>query len=88
MVGTHIGCCISNCAQAEFIPNVNKSADAQPDYRVMTKNIKLGAGGTKKCKSFGKNYEGLALAAMRSAQKNSRLSEVELLGRIMKISAP
>ena len=63
MAGTHIDCCISNSAQATIIPNVNKSADAQPDYRVMTQGIEIGAGWTKKGETSGKEYVSLALAA-------------------------
>ena len=35
---------ISIRADIEIIPNVNKSADTQPDYRVMTGGIEIGAG--------------------------------------------
>ena len=54
---------ISISAQVEIIPNVNKSADAQPDYRVMTQGIEIGAGWTKKGETSGKEYVSLALAA-------------------------
>ena len=54
---------ISISAQVEIIPNVTKSADAQPDYRVMTQGIEIGAGWTKKGETSGKEYVSLALAA-------------------------
>ena len=54
---------ISISAQVEILPNVNKSADAQPDYRVMTQGIEIGAGWTKKGETSGKEYVSLALAA-------------------------
>jgi uncharacterized protein (DUF736 family) len=54
---------ISISAQVEIIPNVSKSADAQPDYRVMTQGIEIGAGWTKKGETSGKEYVSLALAA-------------------------
>jgi hypothetical protein len=36
MAGTHIDCCGSNCAQADIISNVSRSADAQLACRMMT----------------------------------------------------
>ena len=54
---------ISIRADVEIIPNVNKTADAQPDYRVMTQGIEIGAGWTKKGETSGKEYVSLALAA-------------------------
>jgi uncharacterized protein (DUF736 family) len=63
MAGTHIECCVSNAAHVAVIPNVRKSGDAQPDYRVMTQGIEIGAGWTKKGETSGKEYVSLALAA-------------------------
>jgi uncharacterized protein (DUF736 family) len=40
-----------------------KTADAQPDYRVLTQGIEIGAGWTKKGETSGKEYVSLALAA-------------------------
>ncbi len=54
---------ISISAEVEIIPNLNKSADTQPDYRVMTQGIEIGAGWTKKGETSGKEYVSLALAA-------------------------
>jgi uncharacterized protein (DUF736 family) len=54
---------ISISAQVEILPNVNKTADAQPDYRVMTQGIEIGAGWTKKGETSGKDSVSLALAA-------------------------
>jgi uncharacterized protein (DUF736 family) len=54
---------ISISAQVEILPNVNKTADAQPDYRVVTQGIEIGAGWTKKGEASGKEYVSLALAA-------------------------
>ena len=68
MAGTHIDCCISNCAQVEIIPNVNKSADAQPDYRVMTYVIKTSVDQIKMAATSDKKYVNLAFAALSSAQ--------------------
>lgn len=41
MAGTHIDCCISCYALTKIIPNVNRSADAPPDYCVKTHVIKI-----------------------------------------------
>jgi hypothetical protein len=38
---------ISIRAGVEIIPNLNKTSDAQPDYRVLTQGIEIGAGWTK-----------------------------------------
>jgi uncharacterized protein (DUF736 family) len=54
---------ISIRADVEIIPNLSKSADAQPDYRVLTQGIEIGAGWTKKGETSGKEYVSLALAA-------------------------
>ena len=50
---------ISISAQVEIIPNVSKSSDAQPDYRVMTQ----GAGWKRIAEASGKEYVSLARAA-------------------------
>jgi uncharacterized protein (DUF736 family) len=54
---------ISIRADVEIIPNLSKSADAQPDYRVLTQGIEIGAGWTKKGETSGREYVSLALAA-------------------------
>ena len=54
---------ISIRADVEIIPNLSKSADTQPDYRVMTQGIEIGAGWTKKGETSGREYVSLALAA-------------------------
>ncbi len=54
---------ISIRAEVEIIPNANKTADAQPDYRVLTQGIEIGAGWTKKGETSHKEYVSLALAA-------------------------
>jgi uncharacterized protein (DUF736 family) len=54
---------ISIRAEVEIIPTLNKTSDAQPDFRVMTQGIEIGAGWAKTGSSSGKDYVGLALAA-------------------------
>ena len=50
-------------ADVEIIPNANKTTEAQPDYRVLTQGIEIGAGWTKKGETSQKEYVSLALAA-------------------------
>ena len=54
---------ISIRADVEIIPNTNKTTEVQPDYRVLTQGIEIGAGWTKKGESSHKEYVSLALAA-------------------------
>lgn len=54
---------ISIQAAVEIIPNANKTADAHPDYRVLTQGVEIGAGWTKTGETSGKEYVSLALAA-------------------------
>jgi len=54
---------ISIRAEVEILPNTNKTTEAQPDYRVLTQGIEIGAGWTKKGESSHKEYVSLALAA-------------------------
>jgi uncharacterized protein (DUF736 family) len=54
---------ISIRAEVEIIPNANKTTETQPDYRVLTQGIEIGAGWTKKGESSHKEYVSLALAA-------------------------
>jgi uncharacterized protein (DUF736 family) len=49
-------------ADVENIPNTSKTANAQPDYRVLTEGIKIDAGWTKKGETSGKGYVSLAVA--------------------------
>jgi uncharacterized protein (DUF736 family) len=50
--------------------NLNKTADALPDYRVLTQDFEIGAGWTKKGETSGKEYVSLALAAPEFELKN------------------
>ena len=47
------------------LPNIQKNADSQPDFRVMTQGIEIGAGWTRKGETSGKDYVSLAIAAPR-----------------------
>jgi uncharacterized protein (DUF736 family) len=46
-----------------IIPDLNKTANAQPDYRVLAQGIEYRTGWTKKGETSGKEYVSLALAA-------------------------
>lgn len=63
MAGAHIDYCVSNCAQVAIIPNVNKSADAQPDSRVMTHVNKISVGWGLIGATSDRENASLALAA-------------------------
>ena len=54
---------ISIKADIDIMPNVNKTADTQPDYRVLTQGTEIGAGWTKKGETSGKEYVSLSIAA-------------------------
>jgi uncharacterized protein (DUF736 family) len=45
------------------LPNIQKNADSQPDFRVLTQGIEIGAGWTRKGETSGKDYVSLSIAA-------------------------
>jgi uncharacterized protein (DUF736 family) len=50
-------------AEIDLAPNASKSADNQPDFRVLTQGVEIGAGWIKTGESSGKEYVSLSLAA-------------------------
>jgi uncharacterized protein (DUF736 family) len=54
---------ISIRADIDIVPNAQKTSDSQPDFRVLTPGIKIGAGWSKKGETSGKDYVSLSLAA-------------------------
>jgi len=50
-------------ADIDLVPNAAKSADSQPDFRVLTQGIEIGAGWVRKGETSGKEYIPLSLAA-------------------------
>ena len=51
-------------AEIEILPNSGKSADNQPDFRVLTRSgYEIGAGWIRKGETSGKDYVSLSLAA-------------------------
>jgi uncharacterized protein (DUF736 family) len=50
-------------AGIEIVPNRTKTGDAQPDYRVLTQGIEVGAGWIRTGETSGKDYVSLSIAA-------------------------
>ncbi|EHK54600.1 DUF736 domain-containing protein [Allomesorhizobium alhagi] len=50
-------------ADIEIVPNRSKSTDAQPDFRVVTGGVEIGAGWIRKGEQSGNEYVSLGLAA-------------------------
>jgi uncharacterized protein (DUF736 family) len=53
---------VSITAEIDIVPNAEKAADGQPDFRVLSKGSEIGAGWTRRAKSSGKDYVSLSLA--------------------------
>jgi len=49
--------------EIDIVPNVRKTSDAQPDYRVMAGGVEVGAGWVRRGEMSGKDYVSLSLAA-------------------------
>jgi len=50
-------------ADIDIVPNNSKSTDTQPDFRVLTQGVEIGAGWVRKGEVSGKDYVSLSLAA-------------------------
>ena len=50
-------------AEIDLVPNTSKSADNQPDFRVLTQGVEIGAGWLRTGETSGKEYVSLSLAA-------------------------
>ena len=50
-------------ANVEIVPNTSKSSDTQPDYRVLSDGVEIGAGWDKTGGTSGRDYVSLSLAA-------------------------
>lgn len=50
-------------ADIDIIPNTAKGRDTQPDFRVMTGGVEIGAGWRRVGETSGKSYISLSLAA-------------------------
>jgi len=54
---------ITITADIEIVPNEQKTQDNQPDYRVLTDGIEIGAGWMRRSEASGRDYVSLSLAA-------------------------
>lgn len=50
-------------AEIDIVPNEAKTTDAQPDYRVLSEGIEVGAGWARRSETTGRDYISLSLAA-------------------------
>lgn len=50
-------------ADIEIVANDNKTSDSQPDYRVTSEGVEIGAGWNRRSQSSGQDYVSLSLAA-------------------------
>lgn len=50
-------------AEIDIVPNQAKSGDTQPDFRVLTQGVEIGAGWIRTGEASGKPYVSLSLAA-------------------------
>jgi uncharacterized protein (DUF736 family) len=49
--------------EIEIVPNTRKSGDTQPDYRVLSGAVEVGAGWNRRSETSGNDYVSLSLAA-------------------------
>ncbi len=50
-------------AEVSIVPNARKAHDTQPDYRVLSGDVEVGAGWNRRSESSGRDYVSLSLAA-------------------------
>lgn len=50
-------------AEIEIVANDNKATENQPDYRVLSEGVEIGAGWLRRSDSSGRDYVSLSLAA-------------------------
>jgi uncharacterized protein (DUF736 family) len=50
-------------AEIDIVPNAQKASEAQPDYRVLSEGIEVGAGWIRRSETSGRDYVSLSLAA-------------------------
>jgi len=50
-------------AEITIVPNMHKSSEMQPDYRVHAAGVEIGAGWRRRSEATGKDYVSLSLAA-------------------------
>jgi uncharacterized protein (DUF736 family) len=50
-------------ADIDIVPNEGKASDAQPDYRVLSEGVDVGAGWIRRSEGSAREYVSLSLAA-------------------------
>ena len=50
-------------AEIEIVANSGKTTEAQPDYRVVSEGVEIGAGWLRRSETSGRDYVSLSLAA-------------------------
>jgi len=50
-------------AEIAITPNARKASDVQPDYRVSSNGVEIGAGWLRRSEASGRDYVSLSLAA-------------------------
>ena len=50
-------------AEIEIVANPGKTTDAQPDYRVVSEGVEIGAGWLRRSETSGRDYVSLSMAA-------------------------
>ena len=50
-------------AEIDIVPNESKSSDMQPDFRVLSEGVEVGAGWNRRSETSGRDYVSLSLAA-------------------------
>src|SRR3954467_5758019 len=50
-------------ADIEIVPNEGKTSESQPDFRVLSDGVEVGAGWSRRSESSGRDYVSLSLAA-------------------------
>lgn len=54
---------LSIAAEIAIVSNRSKNADTQPDYRVLSDGVEIGAGWNRRSETSGRDYVSLSLAA-------------------------
>ena len=54
---------LSLSADIEIVPNEHKTSENQPDFRVLSGGIEVGAGWNRRSETSGRDYVSLSLAA-------------------------
>jgi len=57
-------------ADIDLVPNTAKSAGSQPDFRVLTQGVEIGAGWVRKGETSGKDYVTLDIRCVAICKKN------------------